>query len=160
MARDSSGRFVGKGKEGDVTIAFSRFKEVRDRFPAEVARIRKATALQIDGLIKRNIVASDIIDTGFLLNSVYIADEDGSSYASAQSAASSRNAAGTMAPEVEPGDGETVVGMGAAYAAPIEFGAHNEDGSVRTDARPFFIPAVEEGRALYLANMQKLKDKL
>ncbi len=39
-----------------------------------------AVALQVEGTAKRNIVSNDQIDTGFMLNSVYSASSEGSTF--------------------------------------------------------------------------------
>lgn len=75
-----------------------------------------AIAHQIEAQAKENIVANDQVDTGFMLNAVYVTAEGESTYSEAQGAARARNAEAQMAPEAQVGDGEVAVVAGANYS--------------------------------------------
>lgn len=132
--------------KGEITIESNLFAELSKRFAKEVQDAIVAFVLHLEGLIKRNIVEIDAIQTGFMLNSVYISSGGKSTYPAAEAAA---NKAGVgrdqVLPETKPGENETIIGMAAEYAAIIEFGAQYKSGAYRP-ARPFFVPAVEEAR--------------
>jgi hypothetical protein len=75
-----------------------------------------AIAHQIEGQAKANIVANDQVDTGFMLNAVYVTAEGESNYGEAQGAASARNTDAEMAPEEQVKPGQVAVVAGANYA--------------------------------------------
>lgn len=80
-------------------------------------------ALEIEGQTKQNIVETDQVDTGFLLNTVYAIDKEGSGsagsimtsgrYTNRAGQSVERNAAPIITP---PGDAMAAVVMGAEYA--------------------------------------------
>lgn len=85
-------------------------------------------AFRIEEHAKENIIDNDQVDTGFMLNSIYVASRDDSGYNEAFSSAhgndiSSRTGykidhSDDMAPEVDPReqDADAVVAVGAEYA--------------------------------------------
>jgi hypothetical protein len=79
-------------------------------------------AARIDGQTKLNIVANDQVDTGFMVNSVYFATEEGSSYGETDEAGLFPNRQGDlvareMAPEAPlPDNFAALVCVGASYA--------------------------------------------
>ena len=82
------------------------------------AEALEAAAFSVEGKAKMNIVANDQIDTGFMLNSVYAAGQENSTYQNAASSARSQNPQAKMlSEEAVPGDGVTaLVAVGAEYA--------------------------------------------
>ncbi len=61
--------------------------KVKMRLNHVMIRVKKATdeglhalALQVEGTTKRNIVQNDQVDTGFMLNSVYVESKAGSTF--------------------------------------------------------------------------------
>jgi hypothetical protein len=94
----------------DVVVKFTRLSE----------RALEAGAARVDALAKMNIVATDQVDTGFMVNSVYFATKDSSTYA--DSSGLHQNKTGDMverqmAPEatLKPGTAALVC-VGANYA--------------------------------------------
>lgn len=75
-----------------------------------------AIAHQIEAQAKENIVANDQVDTGFMLNAVYVTAGGESNYTEAQGAARARNTEAAMAPEVRVSDGDVAVVAGANYS--------------------------------------------
>jgi hypothetical protein len=94
-----------------------RTEEVRLQMADLSDEMLKALAFQIEGQAKVNIQQNDQIDTSFMLNSVYVVLEDGSTYGDAKAAAESKNEGGSMAPEVKlEGGASAAVAVGAEYA--------------------------------------------
>ena len=93
-----------------------------------------AGGLVLEGGIKANIQTKNIIDTGFMLNSVYTATQDESDYGQAGGSASGH----TMLPKEQPAPDEAIVAVGADY------GIYHEMGTSKMAARPFVRPAVDE----------------
>lgn len=89
-----------------------------------VVRIAEATtaglvalAHQIEGQAKATIVANDQVDTGFMLNSVFVVTHEASGYGAASAAAAARNPDAAMAVEPSlPEDAAALVAVGAEYA--------------------------------------------
>lgn len=79
-------------------------------------QILEALAHQIEGQAKANIVDNDQVDTGFLLNSIYVATGQGSNYGQAKSEAKGKNPSAGMAAEMDAGQGQAAVVAGAEYA--------------------------------------------
>lgn len=94
-----------------------------------------AGGLVIEGNAKRNVVQKDIVDTGFLLNSVYTATQEQSGYSGISEPA---ERAGMLLSEERPGPKEAIVSVGAEYAI------YHEMGTAGMAARPFMRPAVDE----------------
>jgi hypothetical protein len=81
----------------------------------------EAVAARIDALTKLNIVANDQVDTGFMVNSVYFATAEESSYLEVETGTfidkNGRFVERELAPEADlPGDYEALVCVGANYA--------------------------------------------
>lgn len=95
----------------------------------------EAAAFDIEGLAKQNIVSLDLIDTGFMLNSVYAKGPSNSSY----------NAGGELAlPEANlNSDKEALVAVAAEYGIWPEL------------KWPYLYPALEEGAARAGGHIEK-----
>lgn len=108
----------------DVVAHFTKVSE----------RAIEAAAARVDALAKMNIVANDQVDTGFMVNSVYFATEDNSSYMDSGGLFTDKNGNRVereMAPEATLKDGATaLVCVGANYAIFQEM------------ANPFLYPAL------------------
>lgn len=108
----------------DVVLKFTRLSE----------RALEAAAARVDALAKMNIVANDQVDTGFMVNSVYFATEDNSTYMDGSGTQINREGnfvEREMAPEASLKDGATaLVCVGANYAIFQEM------------ANPFLYPAL------------------
>ena len=100
-----------------------------------ISKMLQATGNQVEALVKVRITDEKLIDTGFMLNSVYVSTHQQSGYGAARSAASSRNPKAEMGPEVKPANEyEALVVVGANYAAYVE------------NDHPFFRPVIDESR--------------
>lgn len=84
----------------------------------------EAAAFDIEGLAKQNIVAKDLIDTGFMLNSVYAKGPNRSSYSGGDLALPEANLNS---------DAEALVAVAAEYGIWPEL------------KYPYLYPALEEG---------------
>lgn len=94
-----------------------------------------ASAFGIEGRVKEQIVQNDQIDTGFMVNTVYVSTPEQSSYDSASLAAGLQNPAEQMLEEVKPQDVNeegvvVLVVVGAEYAVYQEM------------AQPFLYPSL------------------
>jgi hypothetical protein len=72
-----------------------------------------AAAHRIEERAKANVVANDQVDTGAMLNGIYVVLADGGDYGQAKAAAEAREPQGEMAPPVSlrNADGAVVAGM-------------------------------------------------
>jgi len=75
-----------------------------------------AIAHQIEAETKVKIQENEQIDTGFMLNSTYVATNEGSGYGQARAAAQARNPDAKMAPEHRLSEDAVAVVVGAEYA--------------------------------------------
>lgn len=92
-------------------------QEVRVRVSNASESFLARIAHQIEAHTKANIVANKQVDTGFMLNSVYVKTPDESGYPAARAAAGARNAQAAMAPEARlEGGAKAAVCVGAEYA--------------------------------------------
>jgi hypothetical protein len=93
-------------------------------------------AFLIEGLTKVNIREAGLIDTGFMINSVYAIGPGLSSYSQARGDATAANPDAEMAPEPDltANNAVAAAGVGASYAIQNE---------IRS---PFLFPALEEAR--------------
>jgi len=105
----------------------------------QTARAVEALAAHIDGLTKINIVQNDQVDTGFMVNSVYFATPDDSTYS--DDSGTHINLAGNfverqMAPEAPlPPEYDALVCVGANYAI------------FQEQQQPFLYPALLQAAA-------------
>jgi len=65
------------GKKAKVTMYLDH---VRMRVENATEEALHKLALEVDGISKVNIVANDQVDTGFMLNSIYVESQVGSTY--------------------------------------------------------------------------------
>jgi hypothetical protein len=122
---------------------------------AVILRVTRATdaglaalAHDIEGRTKANIVANDQVDTGFMLNSVFVVTHEASGYLMARAMAAARNAAARMAAEPNlPEGAAALVAVGAEYAVyqemlnsflyrAVEEAIRNGAGTIERVARP------------------------
>ncbi len=108
----------------DVVLKFTKLSE----------RALEAAAARVDALTKLNIVANDQVDTGFMVNSVYFATAETSTYQDGSGTQINREGnfvEREMAPEAPLKDGAAaLVCVGANYAIFQEM------------ANPFLYPAL------------------
>lgn len=128
-----------------------------DKFDLESELAQKGLMDGITGLantlrsqIVLNIQSENLIDTGALLNSVYVQTPDGDGRTQAIAAATA--AAATIgqhsgkphdAPIAEETE-EAHEGLVAKVAVAMEYGLYLETGTQHSDERPYVAPAVEE----------------
>lgn len=106
-------------------------EDVSLRLEEAAQEVIAQAALRIEAHAKVNIRDNGQIDTGFMLNSVYVKLPETSTYGQARAAAGAQNADGSMAPEVAlPQDAGAAVVVGAAYAI------------FQEAQQPFLYPAV------------------
>jgi hypothetical protein len=92
-----------------------------DKIITQVDEATKMSAIEIanavEGETKLNIRDNGQIDTGFMVNSVFVVRPDSSGYSAAKAAAEAQNPKAVMAPEpAMEGDAQAGVGVGAEYA--------------------------------------------
>lgn len=92
------------------------------------SQIVRKTAFDLQAQIQANIRANDQIDTGFMVNSVYVVTSDSSTYSGGAQAL----------PEVgKPGDDTT-----AYTAVAARYAIYQNYGTVHMPGKPFFEPAI------------------
>lgn len=102
-----------------------------------------AVAHRIEERARANIVANDQVDTGAMLNGIYVVLPDGGNYGAAKAAAAACNPKGRLAPAVELGSNDA-----AAVAAGMEY-------SIYQEARQSFLYKAAEETAPELAGLLK-----
>jgi hypothetical protein len=107
--------------------------------------VRK-TAFDGQANIQRHIQSNDQVDTGKMLNSVYVKTADESTYKGGEN----------ILPEVEaPPDNKTAyIGVGASYAIFQNYGTRF------IPSRPFFEPGIEETRQGFEAAIARVESIL
>jgi hypothetical protein len=95
----------------------------------------EAMAHRIEERTKGNIVENDQVDTGFMLNSVYVITDAKSGYSAAQATATALNPQAMMLPPPPLGKADAAVVVGAEYAIYQELN------------RSFLFRALDEAKA-------------
>lgn len=103
----------------------------------------EVVAHRIEERAKANIVANDQVDTGAMLNGIYVVLPDGDNYGAAKSAAEAQKPNGKMASPVKLGSGDA-----AAVAAGMEY-------SIYQEAQQSFLYKAAEETAPELAGLLK-----
>lgn len=110
------------------------------------SQIVRKTAFDLQAQIQANIRANDQIDTGFMVNSVYVVTSDNSTYGGGKNAL----------PEVgKPPDKYTAYTAIAAYYA-----IYQNYGTRYLPARPFFEPALYAVMPTFNAACAAIEDKM
>lgn len=122
------------------------FDDIAGKLDTVLSQIVRKTAFDGQANIQRHIQSNDQIDTGFLLNSVYVKTDAESSYKGGENAL----------PEVEtPPDNKTAyIGVAASYAIYPNYGTRFQP------ARPFFEPGLEETRQGFEAAIDRVESML
>lgn len=123
--------------------AFNNFQDIANTIPSAAAKAVKKAAFDAQRHIQEHIVSNGQVDTGFMMNSVYVVTSEGSSY---------KNDARSL-PEVPPPESPTAayVAVGAAYAAYQNYGTRF------LPPRPFFEPGIEDTRAEIDAALEAIR---
>ena len=122
------------------------FDDIANKLDTALSQIVRKTAFDGQANIQQHIQSNDQIDTGFMLNSVYVKTSDESTYKGGEKAL----------PEVEaPPDNKTAyIGVAASY------GVYQNYGTRFQPARPFFEPGLEETRAGFEAAIARVESML
>jgi HK97 gp10 family phage protein len=122
------------------------FDDIANKLDAALSQIVRKTALDGQANIQRHIQSNDQVDTGKMLNSVYVKTADESTYKGGED----------ILPEVEaPPDNKTAyIGVGASYAIFQNYGTRFMPG------RPFFEPGIEETRQGFEAAIARVESIL
>lgn len=139
----------------DIKLDDKRLRRLPERFHAEASRLIRETAFAIQGKAQTSIAAIPLVDTGAMMNSIFVVTETRSTYAQATARATKDNPDVEMLPEPgRPPRLTAIVAVGAAYAL------FHEEGTARgIAARPFLRPAVEDMRREWEEGMNKLFEK-
>lgn len=135
-ARKAATKSKGEGWEVDWYV-----EDVILQVEKATQRSLEAVAARIDGLTKINIATNDQVDTGFMVNSVYFATAEGSTYSDADADGLYSNSQGQMverekAPEAPlPPEYDALVCVGANYAI------------FQEQQQPFLYPALLQAAA-------------
>ncbi len=111
----------------------NHFAEIADLFPRVAGRIVRKTAFDMQVAIQARMRTNGQIDTGFLVNSVYVETSEESTYQGGDARALPE-IAGPETPL------SASVGIAASYAVYQNYGTRYQP------ARPFLEPAVEDVR--------------
>ena len=107
-----------------------------------------AIALQVEGTTKRNIVSNDQIDTGFMLNSVYSASNEGSTFRNTWAGPPGKKASRASLPKLFSAALVHVAAMYAIFQEMMEPflrpAADEVSGQVKGIAEPIFRRAVRD----------------
>lgn len=127
---------------------FNDWDKIADKFEQATDQVVRKTAFDIHA----GYQARARVDTGFMKNSAYVVTDQESTYG--QGPAPTKKDA-TLLPEEKPeGPHEAIIGVGADYALPMEFG------TAHMSPHPAMIPAVDAARPGFEDAMSKIEDKL
>lgn len=125
---------------------FNHFPSLAEALPGVLSQVVRKTAFDGQANIQAQIRSNNQIDTGFMLNSVYVKTGQESTYTGGEHAL----------PEVEaPPDEQTAYIGVAAY-----YGMYQNYGTRFQPARPFFEPGIEATRPGFEAAIGAIEDKL
>lgn len=156
---------------------YNNWSKIADAFDEAQSQVVRKVAFDLQGHMQKQIRANHQIDTGFMINSVYVRTFDDSTYGEGhitakkitkkmrkKAAASRSGLTSTFAtpygyyllPEVEkPPDNKTAyVGVGAEYGWWQNYGTHSQP------ARPFLEPAIEIVRPGFDEALRRIDEKL
>lgn len=157
---------------------FNNWSKIADAFDLAQSQVIRKVAFDLQGHMQKQIRANHQIDTGFMINSVYVRTFDESTYANALEKRSTPSSKPTksgkarrltkrhmknaeqmftsLLNEVErPPDNKTAyVGVGASY------GWYQNYGTSRIPARPFLEPAIEIVRPSFDEALRRIDEKL
>lgn len=125
---------------------FNHFEQLAEAFERATSQVVRKTAFDIQANIQAQIQANGQVDTGFMLNSVYVVTSKESTYKGGEKAL----------PEVEsPGDDAT-----AYIAVAANYGVYQNYGTRYQPPRPFFEPGIDKARPGFEAALSEIESKL
>lgn len=129
-------------------VQSNHFAAIAEAFPEAVGKVVRKTAFDLQAAMQAHIRANGQIDTGFLVNSVYVVTSEDNSY-------NSGGHADAFASVDAPREPTT-----AYVAVAANYGAYQNYGTRFQPARPFVEPAVDEVRPEFEAAMSAVEQYL
>lgn len=125
---------------------FNRYALIAQLLPGVLSQAVRKTAFDLAANAQQQIQANGSVETGFMLNSVYVRTDEESTYTGGEKAF----------PEVEqPPNAQTAyVGVAANYAGYVNYGTRF------MAAKPFFEPAIERTRPAFDEAIGRVEDHL
>ena len=132
---------------------FNHWSQIAQQFDEAISQVVRKTAFDLQGNMQAQIRANRQVDTGFMVNSVYVRTRDESTYSASGEPIKKGQ---QKLPEVEaPLDNKTAyVGVGAAYGFWQNYGTH------KIPARPFLEPAIETTKPSFETALERIDSKL
>jgi hypothetical protein len=141
---------------GELVVIYDILPELAVKIEEVLSKEVRKAAFDIAGHAMANIKTNGQVDTGFMMNSVYV--EPGGSGANPYEygRVGPENKGQELLPKVEKPSKptEAIVAVGANY------GIFQELGTVHQPARPYFTPAVEYVAPQFLRALELLEEKL
>lgn len=132
---------------------YNHFPSITEKLDKAISQVIRKTAFDGQGNIQRRIQANGQVDTGFMLNSVYVKTNESSTYG--QSGVGPPKGASLNAEIAAPPDDKTAYIVGGASYTPFP-----NYGTVHQAAKPFWEPGIEDTRPGFEAAMSKLEEYL
>lgn len=135
-----------------MATTYNHFPQIANAFDEVLSQVVRKTAFDLQGNMQAQIRANNQIDTGFMVNSVYVRTSEESTYSMSEPLKKGQH----KLDEVEaPEDKHTAfVGVAASY------GWYQNYGTSRIPARPFVEPSVEITRPSFEAAIAAVEDAL
>lgn len=136
-----------------MATTYNHFPQIANALDDVLGQVVRKTAFDLQANMQAQIRANHQIDTGFMVNSVYVRTSESSTYSNTGDA---QKKGQVKLDEVEaPPDTHTAyVGVGASY------GWYQNYGTSRMPARPFLEPSVEITRPSFEAALARVEDAL
>ena len=125
---------------------FNHFAQISEQLYDAFALVVKKTAFDAKANIQAEIQSQGLIDTGFMINSVYTVTSDGSSYQGGEKA---------LPPVEAPANA-----MSASVAVAASYAGFPNYGTVHQPARPFFEPGIDKTRPGLQASISAVANAL
>ena len=136
-----------------MVTTFNHFPQIANALDDVLSQVVRKTAFDLQGNMQAQIRANQQIDTGFMVNSVYVRTSEQSTYSNTGDPVKKGQ---HKLDEVEaPPDSHTAyVGVGASY------GWYQNYGTSRIPARPFLEPAIAITQPEFEAALAKVEGTL
>lgn len=129
-----------------MMAGFNYFVQIANSIKPAVRDVVKKTAFDGKANIQGQIRANGQIDTGFMVNGVYVVTSEGSTYSGGDKAL----------PEVAGPSDES----SAFIASAAEYSVYQNYGTSRIPARPFWEPGIEKTRPSFEAAIAAIESKM
>jgi len=129
-----------------MSKSFNHFDAIAKALKPVCAQVVRKVALDCQANIQNQIRTNDQIDTGFMVNSVYVVTSNSSDYKGGKNAL----------PSIDKPKEETE----ALVAVAAEYAVHQNYGTVHLPPRPFFEPGVERTRPGFEKAIAAIENKL